>query len=236
MRTLWLPPVTGGASDAFSCLAPGSSFSQHQPSSLCALGDHEDLLHIRAQALGIAIIIGNVSFWQGGMSNDLFVCGAVDETVRYRKRYLTPADEAFFQPGADALCCQVDDWKIGLSICFDLRFPQHWRDLAQQNCDLFINAAHMAGPDEGDIKQEIIPSLYQTRAAEWVTPLLLCNTSADDKWLPSGAWMPAAAGCCNVPVAYLSANLASVIASATGTTNCEQRLCLTTSTTPKSSS
>ena len=46
----------------------------------------------------------------------------------------------------------------------------------------------MAGPDEGDIKQEIIPSLYQTRAAEWVTPLLLCNTSADDKWLPSGAW------------------------------------------------
>ena len=50
------PPVTGGASDAFSCLAPGSSFSQHQPSSLCALGDHEDLLHIRAQALGLQLL------------------------------------------------------------------------------------------------------------------------------------------------------------------------------------
>ena len=182
------PPVTEQSLESLSCAKPGSSFHQNNPSSLCALGDHEDLLHIRAQALGIAVIVGNASFWQNGMSNDLFVCGAVSETVRYRKRCLTPLDRAFFNAGDESVCCQIDDWKIGLSICFDVRFNEIWREFAHQGCDLFINAAHMAGPDDDHIKKEVIPSLYQSRATEWVTPLFLCNTSAADKWLASSAW------------------------------------------------
>ena len=171
-----------------SCAAPGASFHQNNPSSLCALGDHEDLLHIRAEALGVALIVGNASFWQNGMSNDLFVCGAVEQTVRYRKRCLTPADENHFTPGDAIVSCDIDGWRLGLSICFDLRFNHHWQALAEENCDLFINAAHMAGPDEDGVKREVIPTLYQARATEWVTPLLLCNTSAADKWLASAAW------------------------------------------------
>ena len=70
------------------------------PYSFCALADHEDLLHPRPSP-GHRPGAGQRRAWKDGISNHLFVCGAVDEMVRYRKRHLTPLDEQHFLPGED---------------------------------------------------------------------------------------------------------------------------------------
>jgi predicted amidohydrolase len=109
--------------------------------------------------------------------------------ARYRKRCLTPGDTAHFQPGDTSPTITVDGWRLGLAICYDLRFPAVWRDLAQAEVDANLVIAHMAGvdPDPGT-KAAVVPAFCAVRAAESATPLVFCNTAASDRWLDSGVW------------------------------------------------
>jgi len=83
----------------------------------------------------------------------------------------------------------VAGWTVGIGICYDIRFPDVWADLALMGADCFVCIAHLAGndPDPGT-KAEVLPAHCASRAAELATPLLLCNTGDDDRWLDSGAW------------------------------------------------
>ena len=50
-----------------------------------------------------------------------------------RERY----DEGrVLQAGAEPVAVDVDGWRVGLSICYDLRFPELYRRLMQPPCDL----------------------------------------------------------------------------------------------------
>lgn len=48
-------------------------------------------------------------------------------------------DEArVLQPGALPVAVDIDGWRVGLSICYDLRFPELYRQLMQPACDLLV--------------------------------------------------------------------------------------------------
>ena len=80
-------------------------------------------------------------------------------------------------------------FRSGLSICFELRFGQLWAEQAHADVDVFLTIAHMAGADvDPGTKQIVIPNFYSARAAEWATPLVLCNTAAADRWVDTGQW------------------------------------------------
>src|SRR4051794_27203525 len=50
-----------------------------------------------------------------------------------RERY----DEArTLQPGRTPVAFDADGWRVGLSVCYDLRFPELYRTLARPPCDL----------------------------------------------------------------------------------------------------
>ncbi|MDH5540425.1 MAG: carbon-nitrogen hydrolase family protein, partial [Rhizobacter sp.] len=40
------------------------------------------------------------------------------------------------QAGGQAVACQAGEWRVGLSVCYDLRFPEHYRALMRPPCDL----------------------------------------------------------------------------------------------------
>jgi len=146
-------------------------------------------LDARAHGLGLGLVLGTVSPLAGAATNDALACGAVDNAVRYRKQCLTPPDRRHFAAGTELGVVTCAGWRLGLSICFDVRFGDVWRELAQSDVDGFVNIAHMAGADvDPGTKAEVIPAFYATRAAEWATPLVACNTSASDRWLDSGHW------------------------------------------------
>lgn len=148
----------------------------------------ETTLDRQAAALGIGLLVGSASPWQGGWSNDCFCCGAVPRQLRYRKRALTPLDQHHFRPGPLEQACVLDcdAWRCGLSICYELRFPTFWTAPLRAGVDALLSIAYMAGPDpDPGSKAELIPRLYAARAGECVTPLAVCNTAAADRWCDS---------------------------------------------------
>ena len=159
----------------------------------CRVGDEEDVLEIAARKAGIVLVLGSACAFKdtAHFSNDALVLNAGPTPLRYRKRALTPSDTKFFIPGDEnqPATISVAGWKLGLSICYELRFGALWMQQAKTGVDAFLSIAHMAGPDiDPGTKAEVIPNLYSARAAEWATPLLLANTSAPDRWVDSGHW------------------------------------------------
>lgn len=51
-------------------------------------------------------------------------------------------EDKFYTAGKKLSIAKVDEWKIGLSICYDLRFPELFRFYAKQKVDLIINIAN----------------------------------------------------------------------------------------------
>ncbi len=72
-----------------------------------------------------------------------------DGTVaaRYKKTHLFDVDipdgvtyreSDSVAPGHSLVACDVDGWKLGLSICYDLRFPELYRHLALAGANLLV--------------------------------------------------------------------------------------------------
>jgi predicted amidohydrolase len=163
---------------------PGAARTDVANASTCHLAELEDTLALLAERLGLVLVLGTASpTADGAFSNDALCCGAVAPR-RHRKRALTPGDHAHFQAGSSPTVLEIDGWRLGVSICYEVRFPELWAD-----ADGYVAIAHMAGldPDPGT-KAQIVPALYAARAAEWAAPLALCNTAADDRWLDSSLW------------------------------------------------
>jgi predicted amidohydrolase len=62
------------------------------------------------------------------------------------------------------------DWRLGLSICFDLRFPEMYRLDALDGCRLFLVVSEWPGARAG-----ILRTLAVARASENQAYLALCN-------------------------------------------------------------
>jgi predicted amidohydrolase len=162
----------------------------------CSVAEHEEDIELLARQLNLVVILGTASLCTVASasadkqySNDAYVVGLGDKPLRYRKRGLTPSDEQHFIPGTQAGIINVDGWHIGLSICYELRFGALWAEQASAGADLFLSIAHMAGGDvDPGTKNVVIPNLYSARAAEWATPLVLCNTAVPERWVASGYW------------------------------------------------
>src|SRR5207247_6991404 len=54
------------------------------------------------------------------------------------------------EPGEDAVVVDAEDWKIGLSVCYDLRLPELYRILALSGAELVTVPAHFTTPTGKD--------------------------------------------------------------------------------------
>src|SRR4029077_19983631 len=54
------------------------------------------------------------------------------------------------EPGEDAVVADVEDWRIGLSICYDVRFPELYRILTLEGAQLVTVPAHFTTPKGKD--------------------------------------------------------------------------------------
>jgi deaminated glutathione amidase len=52
-----------------------------------------------------------------------------------RERY---DEAAVLAPGRDPVTFDADGWKVGLSVCYDLRFPELYRSMMSPPCDLIV--------------------------------------------------------------------------------------------------
>ncbi len=89
----------------------------------------------------ITLLAGLLEESDGTLYNSLFVFNPNGEikTV-YRKINLFPLskESEVFQHGTKPVTITVGDFKIGLSICYDIRFPELFKAYAEEDCQALI--------------------------------------------------------------------------------------------------
>jgi predicted amidohydrolase len=94
-----------------------------------------------ASDYNITLLAGLLEETDGKLFNSLFVFSPQSEiTTVYRKINLFPLskESEVFQHGTGPIAITVGDFKIGLSICYDIRFPELFRAYVEENCDALI--------------------------------------------------------------------------------------------------
>ncbi len=94
----------------------------------------------------------------------------------YHKRALWGWDEDNFTEGNQNGVFTIDGLKVGVRICFEVRFPEYFRELYRMQTDLNLVLFYdVAGFDNLE-RYELIKSHVRTRAVENVCHTLAVNT------------------------------------------------------------
>lgn len=106
----------------------------------------EPFLADTARECGLALACGVCLADPAGLANALVVWGPDGRILdRYRKTHLfraTESDESrIFLPGDRLVDFDLDGIRFGLSICYDLRFPELFRALTLRSCHALLMAA-----------------------------------------------------------------------------------------------
>jgi predicted amidohydrolase len=134
-----------------------------------------------AKELSIAIVAG-VSDREGSRiyNSQAFIDATGQVIAKYRKTHLVtagPLDERpVFTPGDRFVAHKFGQLKIGLTICYDLRFPEVCRTLAvKQGANVFVNSSAWPFP-----RVEHLRTLALARAIENQSYLILANRVGTD--------------------------------------------------------
>jgi omega-amidase len=134
-----------------------------------------------AKQLSLAIIAG-VSDHDGARiyNSQAFIDPGGNVRAKYRKTHLVtaaPLDERPVFAGGDTfVSCKFDKLNFGLTICYDLRFPEVCRTLAvEQKVNVFINSSAWPFP-----RLEHLRILALARAIENQCYLILANRVGTD--------------------------------------------------------
>ena len=90
------------------------------------------------------------------------------------------AESAKYAPGSEVVVAKTPFGGVGLSVCYDLRFPELYRTLAQQGADWIVVPSAFA-PQTGKDHWEV---LLRARAIEtgcYVIAAAQCGTHAEDR-------------------------------------------------------
>jgi predicted amidohydrolase len=102
-----------------------------------------------AKRLGIHLVMGTIGERAGARVYNT-ACLIDDHgwlIGRYRKRFLWWTERAETTPGGSAPVFRTRLGRIGLAICWDLAFPEHFRDLALAGAELVVCPAYWQAGD-----------------------------------------------------------------------------------------
>lgn len=133
-------------------------------------------LREEAQKLGIWLLLGSVALESGDAdgryANRSFLISPSGEiSARYDKIHMfdvqvsdteTYRESATYRPGNKAVVADMDGTKIGMTICYDVRFPHLYRKLAQAGAKIITVPAAFSVPTGAAHWQ----TLLQARAIE----------------------------------------------------------------------
>lgn len=111
--------------------------------------------------------------------NCLYLIGPEGTIVdRYDKRFCTPVDVDNYTPGDRFVNFEIHGVKCALLICFDLRFPELYRQLYKQGVQCVFQSFYNARQLGPSIHSEIMRQTMQCRAATNYMWISMTNSSA----------------------------------------------------------
>ena len=134
-----------------------------------------------AKEISIAIVAG-ISDRDGDsiFNAQVLVSAGGEIAAKYRKTHLVtaaPLDERVcLSPGNEFVTCKIDNFNIGLSICYDLRFPEMARSLVvKHDANVIVNSS--AWPV---VRAEHLRILALARAVENQSYFVIANRVGTD--------------------------------------------------------
>lgn len=138
-----------------------------------------------AKQLEIWVVLGSMHKLSEGVKphNSLYVINPEGKIIdRYDKRFCTSGDLNYFSPGDHFVNFEVNGVNCGLLICYDVRFPELFREYRKLDTDLLFHSFYNARQRKGSIHPIIMPITSQTRAATNYFYISLTNSSATESW------------------------------------------------------
>ena len=135
------------------------------------------------------IVTGTAECSEGKYYNSavLVMPGKKTEAI-YRKRALWGWDADNFSPGEnDDGVLELNGFRIGVRICFEVRFPEYFRELYRKNVDCAVVMFHDTLEEDSLERYDLIKSHLKTRAVENVFPILSVNSAAKYQTAPTAA-------------------------------------------------
>ncbi|MBM3334247.1 carbon-nitrogen hydrolase family protein [Candidatus Sumerlaeota bacterium] len=138
-----------------------------------------------AKELRLWTILGSAHRLSNGNKphNSLYVIGA-DGTIidRYDKRFCTGGDLKHFSPGDHFVTFEINGIRCGLLICYDIRFPELYRQYCKLGVQLMFHSFYNARQKEDAIHPKIMPPTAQGHAASNYMFLSVTNSCASRSW------------------------------------------------------
>lgn len=138
-----------------------------------------------ARNLGVWVILGATHQLTGDHKphNSLYVIDANGAIVdRYDKRFCTTGDLKYYSPGDHFVTFELKGIRCGLLICYDIRFPELYRQYAKLGVRVMFHSFYNARQKEGSIHPKIMPPTAQAYAAANAMFISLNNASARHSW------------------------------------------------------
>jgi predicted amidohydrolase len=101
---------------------------------------------------------------------------------RYDKRFCTGGDLEYCAPGDHFVNFKVNGVNCGLLICYDIRFPELYREYRRSETDVIFQSFYNARQGKGSIHPIIMHITAQARAATNYFYMSLTNSSAPESW------------------------------------------------------
>lgn len=124
----------------------------------------------------ISFVVGAVTKDGEKIHNSAIFFQPKKECGIYHKRALWGWDRENFDPGCECGIFKIKDFTIGIRICFEVRFPEYFRELFQKQTDLNIVLFYDVSDHDDVERYSLIKSHLQTRAVENVTTTISVNT------------------------------------------------------------
>jgi len=125
-------------------------------------GESVEAMAMWARQHGVTLVGGSITERREGrekLSNTSLVFDPEGNLVaRYRKIHLfdvevggvTYLESEAEEPGDEPVVVDVEGWRIGLSVCYDVRFPELYRILTLEGAELLTVPAHFTTPTGKD--------------------------------------------------------------------------------------
>lgn len=119
----------------------------------------------------------------------LFPPGGSEETM-YHKRALWGWDLRDFSEGSDGGIWTIDGFGMGVRICYEVRFPEYFRELYRQKADFALVMFNDVSETDDIERYELIKAHLQTRASENVLTVMSVNDSSLYQTAPTAVFDP----------------------------------------------
>ncbi|MBN1436342.1 MAG: carbon-nitrogen hydrolase family protein [Sedimentisphaerales bacterium] len=97
---------------------------------------------------------------------------------RYDKRFCMPNEQRHYSVGDHFVIFTVNKIRCALLICFDLRFPELYRELKRQKVDCIFQSFYNARQKQASVHTHIMRQTMQARAASNAFWVSMANSSA----------------------------------------------------------